>query len=101
MKCSLRVRVAPLVRNGTTIPGSANALLTRLCEGREGEIAVLAVDSAFAEVANRLACLRGISTLTVFALAVEIGDWIWLGGRCIGAYLGLVPSESASGKSRS
>jgi transposase len=41
------------------------------------------------------------STLTAFGLAVEIGDWHRLTGRTIGAYLGLVPTESSSGGSRS
>jgi len=43
----------------------------------------------------------GVSMLTSFGLAVEIGDWTWLSGRSIGAYLGLVPTESSSGGSRS
>jgi transposase len=51
-------------------------------------------------VVHRLACLRGISTLTAFALAVEIGDWDRFSGGSIGAYLGLVPSEHSSGASR-
>jgi len=34
-------------------------------------------------------------------VAVEIGDWHRLTGRSIGAYLGLVPTESSSGASRS
>ncbi len=42
-----------------------------------------------------------MSTLTAFGLAVEIGDWHRLTGRSIGAYLGLVPTESSSGGSRS
>ena len=49
---------------------------------------------------RRLGCLRGVATLTGFALAVEIGDWHRLSGRSIGAYLGLVPTESSSGASR-
>lgn len=49
----------------------------------------------------RLGCLRGVSTLTAFGLAVEIGDWHRLSDRSIGAYLGLVPTESSSGGSRS
>jgi transposase len=44
--------------------------------------------------------LRGISTLTGFALAVEIGDWDRFTGSRIAAYLGLVPSEHSSGGSR-
>ena len=39
--------------------------------------------------------------MTAFALAVEIGDWHRLTGRSIGAYLGLVPTESSSGAPRS
>jgi len=64
-------------------------------------IAAMAADSAFTPVVNRLCCLRGVSTLTAFGLAVEIGDWGRLTGRTIGAYLGLVPTESSSGASRS
>jgi transposase len=55
----------------------------------------------FTPVVTRLGCLRGVSTLTAFGLAVEIGDWHRLTGRTIGAYLGLVPTESSSGGSRS
>jgi transposase len=61
----------------------------------------MAADSDFTPVVTRLGCLRGIAALTAFALAVEVGDWQRLTGRSIGAYLGLVPSESSSGASRS
>lgn len=61
----------------------------------------MAADSPFTPVVNRLCCLRGVSTLTGFALAVEIGDWHRLDGRRIGAYLGMVPTEHSSGASRS
>ena len=54
----------------------------------------------FTHVVRKLCCLRGISTLTGFALAVEIGDWDRFTGASIGAYLGLVPSEHSSGQSR-
>ena len=64
-------------------------------------IAVMAADSPFTPVVNRLGCLRGVSTLTAFGLAVEIGDWQRLTGRSIGAYLGMVPTEHSSGQSRS
>lgn len=60
----------------------------------------MAADSEFTAVVRRLGCLRGVSTLTAFGLAVEIGDWDRLTGRSIGAYLGLVPSEYSSGTSR-
>jgi transposase len=64
------------------------------------EIATMAADSVFTPVLTRLGCLRGISTLTAFGLAVEIGDWQRLTGRSIGAYLGLVPTEYSSGSTR-
>lgn len=67
----------------------------------DAAIAEMAADSAYTPVVTRLGCLRGISTLTAFGLAVEIGDWQRLTGRSIGAYLGLVPTESSSGASRS
>ena len=63
-------------------------------------IAAMAADSEFTDTTRRLACLRGISTLTGFALAVEIGDWHRFTGASIGAYLGLVPSEHSTGSSR-
>lgn len=63
-------------------------------------ITQMAADSSYTTVAARLGCLRGVATLTAFGLAVEIGDWRRLTGRSIGAYLGLVPTESSSGASR-
>jgi hypothetical protein len=39
----------------------------------DAAIAVMAADSEFTPVVHRLGCLRGISTLTAFGLAVEIG----------------------------
>ena len=64
-------------------------------------ITAMAGNSAFTPVVTRLGCLRGISTLTAFGLAVEIGDWQRLNGRSIGAYLGLVPTENSSGATHS
>jgi transposase len=66
----------------------------------DAAIAEMAADSEFTAVVDRLGCLRGVSTLTAFGLAVEIGDWHRLDGSRIGAYLGLVPTESSSGTSR-
>ncbi len=63
-------------------------------------IGAMAADSEFTPVVRRLGCLRGISTLTAFGLAIEIGDWHRLTGRSIGAYLGLVPCEYSSGATR-
>lgn len=63
-------------------------------------IAAMAADSEFTATVRNLCCLRGVSTLTGFALAVEIGEWDRFTGSSIGAYLGLVPSEYSSGQSR-
>ena len=60
----------------------------------------MAADSDFTNTTRKLCCLRGISTLTGFALAVELGDWDRFTGASIGAFLGLVPSEHSSGESR-
>jgi hypothetical protein len=59
-----------------------------------------AAESEFAPIVRRLGCLRGVSTLTGFALAVEIGDWHRFTGNAIGSFVGLVPSEYSSGASR-
>jgi transposase len=64
-------------------------------------IEAMAADSEYTPVVHRLGCLRGVATLTGFGLAVEIGDWDRLTASSIGAYLGLVPTESSSGQSRS
>ena len=61
----------------------------------------MAEDCEFTDVVHRLGCLRGISTLTGFGLAVEVGDWTRFSGSTIGAFLGLVPTEYSSGQSRS
>ena len=60
----------------------------------------MAADSEFTPLVRRLGCLRGIGTLTGFALAVEIGDWHRFTGNTIGSFVGLVPSEHSSGQSR-
>lgn len=38
-------------------------------------ITEMAANSPFTPVVRRLSCLRGVSTLTAFGLATEIGDW--------------------------
>ena len=63
-------------------------------------IVEMAADSEYTAITRRLCCLRGISTLTGFGLAVEIGDWSRFDGNSIGAFVGLVPSENSSGQSR-
>jgi transposase len=75
---------------------TVEARRTRLDEA----IAVMAADSEFTPVVRRLGCLRGVSTLTGFALAVEVGDWHRFTGKTIGSFVGLVPSEYSSGASR-
>jgi transposase len=67
----------------------------------DAAIAGMAAESQYTPLVRRLGCLRGISTLTAFGLAVEIGDWHRFTGATIGAYLGLVPTESSSGAQRS
>jgi len=66
----------------------------------DAAITAMAADSEFTPVVHRLGCLRGVSTLTAFALAVEIGDWDRFTGNTIGSFVGLVPSEYSSGGSR-
>jgi transposase len=63
-------------------------------------ITAMAADSEFTPTVRRLACLRGVSTLTAFAPAVEIGDWHRFTGNSIGSFVGLVRSEYSSGASR-
>jgi transposase len=67
----------------------------------DAAILELAADPAWAPLVGRLSCLRGVSTLTAFSLAVEVGDWTRFTGSSIGAFLGLVPTECSSGASRS
>jgi len=61
----------------------------------------MAASAPYARLVGRLECLRGVGTLTAFALCVEIGDWHRLSGGTIGAYVGLVPTESQSGQRHS
>ena len=76
---------------------STNARRARL----DATIEEMAAASEFTPVVRRLGCLRGIGTLTGFALAVEIGDWHRFTGNTIGSFVGLVPTEHSSGGSRS
>jgi transposase len=63
-------------------------------------IGEMAADSEFTPMVHRLGCLRGVSSLTGLALAVEIGDWDRFTGNTISSFVGLVPSEYSSGSSR-
>jgi len=66
----------------------------------DAAIAAEAKREPWAGVVDRLCCLRGVGTLTAFALAVELGDWRRFSGRSLAAFLGLVPSEDSSGATR-
>jgi len=66
----------------------------------DAAIEEMAADSEFTPIVRRLGCLRGVGTLTGFALAVELGDWHRFTGNTIGSFVGLVPSEYSSGQSR-
>lgn len=60
----------------------------------------IAADCEFTPLVRRVSCLRRVSTLTAFALAVEIGDWDRFTGNTIGSFVGSVSSEYSSGSSR-
>jgi transposase len=63
-------------------------------------IAELAATPPYVDVVERLVCLRGVSTLTAFALTVELGDWHRFRPESLGPFLGLTPSEHSSGERR-
>ncbi|HSU36365.1 MAG TPA: IS110 family transposase [Propionibacteriaceae bacterium] len=82
--------------------GYETVLAVNARRGRlDAVIEAMAADSEFTPVVRRLGCLRGIATLTGFALAVEIGDWHRFTGNTIGSFVGLVPSEHSSGNTKS
>lgn len=64
------------------------------------EISELAAEPHFRDVVGRLACLRGVSTLTALALTVELGEWQRFQPQSLGPFLGLTPSEDSSGGRR-
>jgi transposase len=63
-------------------------------------IAELVATPPYVDVVGRLVCLRGVSTLTAFALSVELGDWTRFRPESLGPFLGLTPSEHSSGERR-
>ena len=87
----------------TTFDASYEAVLQTAArrDRLDKTITLMASDSQFTPMVNRLSCLRGIGPLTGLALAVEITDWHRFTGKTIGAFMGLVPSESSSGQTRS
>jgi transposase len=60
-------------------------------------IAELAGSEPYADVVSRLVCLRGVSTLTAFALTVELGDWTRFRPRSLGPFLGLAHPRAQAG----
>src|SRR5256885_13654321 len=73
---------------------------TTLFRSLDKAITEIADNCEYTALVRRLGCLRGVSTLTAFGLAVEVGDWHRFTGATIGSYLGLVPSEASSGQQR-
>jgi transposase len=63
-------------------------------------IAELAATPPYVEVVERLVWLRGVSTLTAFALTVEFGDRQRFRPQSLGPFLGLTLSEYSSGERR-
>jgi transposase len=101
----LRREAAPqLAARATRLAFESDYETVLLVEARRDRLDTLieqmAADSEFTPLVRRLGCLRGISTLTGFALAVEVGDWHRFTGNTIGSFVGLVPSEYSSGSSR-
>jgi len=101
----LRHEALPLLTSPTTrltFDNDYEAVLTTTARRDRLDAAIeeIAAASGFTPVVRRLGCLRGISTLSGLALAVEIGDWHRFTGSTIGAFVGLVPSEHSSGQSR-
>src|SRR5438477_7859650 len=54
----------------------------------DNAIAELATTPPYIDVVSRLVCLRGVSTLTAFALTVKLGDWHRFRPESIGPFLG-------------
>lgn len=96
-----RQRLTPVATMLALEAAYDTALVTQARRDRlDAAIEQMAAESEFTPLVQRLACLRGVSTLTAFGLAVEIGDWHRFTGNSIGSFVGLVPSESSSGTSR-
>jgi transposase len=63
----------------------------------DAAIAARAREADLAPVVSALRCLRGISTVTAFSIATEVGDFSrFPSGRKVTSWLGLAPSESSS-----
>jgi transposase len=67
----------------------------------ERAIRETAEQGPWAELVERLRCLRGIDTLTALGLAAEIGDFTrFKTAQELMAFVGLVPTEHSSGERR-
>jgi len=102
----LRLKALPQLRTrATRLTFDSDYEAVLAIKGRRDRLDVvieeMAAESEFTPIVRRLGCLRGISTLTGFALAVEIGEWHRFTGNTIGSFVGLVPAEFSSGGSRS
>jgi transposase len=76
-------------------------LVDRRIEALERAIEEAAGRGPWRELVARLRCLRGIDTLTAFALVAEIGDFDrFRSAEELMAFVGLVPSEHSSGEQR-
>lgn len=78
----------------------------RECEERRDRLDAAIAERSRADdlagVTSRLRALRGVSTVTAFGVATEIGDFSrFPSPRALMSYVGLVPSESSSGESTS
>ena len=88
-------------------PGHADGLRVRLRRGahrhrppgpaRQGDRRAWPPTASSPRWCAGWAACAGSSTLTGFALAVEIGDWHRFTGNSIGSFVGLVPTEYSSG----
>lgn len=66
----------------------------------DGAIEERAAGEDMAPAVSALRCVRGISTVTAFSIAAEIGDFSrFPDARSFMSFVGLVPSESSSGES--
>lgn len=75
--------------------------LTKRVDALDQQMASSAADSVFWPIVQALMALRGVDLLTATTLVAEIGDLRrFASAPQLMAYLGLVPSEHSSGKSK-
>jgi transposase len=76
-------------------------LVDRRVEALDKSIRSMAEQGPWRDLVARLRCLRGVDTLTAFALVAEIGDFARFRTAAeFMAFVGLVPSERSSGEQR-